>query len=89
MLHGMRNAQIWASDTGSKGRPPYVLTMQDDGNAVVYDGDGAALWSSGTNGESNVYLEVLDTGAVVVKNDDDEVFWASDNSKIGDLELAD
>jgi hypothetical protein len=42
---------IWA--TGSRGgrsygTGPYTLRMQDDGNLVMYDSTGLALWASGT-----------------------------------------
>ena len=88
MLSNKQNEAIWSSDTANNGNLPYVLTMQADGNAVLYDHDGVPMWASNTNGEDNVYLEVLDTGAFVVRNDDGKVFWASDNDRIGDLELA-
>ncbi|WP_246070392.1 hypothetical protein [Paenibacillus kobensis] len=39
---------IWASNTGGTGAGN-TLVMQDDGNLVIYNATGKALWSSGTN----------------------------------------
>jgi hypothetical protein len=47
VLYDNRNP-IWASNTQHKGRSCYLI-MQSDGNAVIYDGEGRAIWSSGTD----------------------------------------
>lgn len=39
----------WSSKTDGKGTPPYVFTLQQDNNMVVYDSKGSVLWSSNTN----------------------------------------
>jgi microsomal dipeptidase-like Zn-dependent dipeptidase len=40
----------WSSNTKGKGTPPYMLTMQDDGNLVLYDSTNTPTWASGTSG---------------------------------------
>ena len=39
---------IWASGTNGKGVPPTKITMQDDGNLVIYDTYNTATWASNT-----------------------------------------
>jgi hypothetical protein len=41
----------WASNTYGKGVAPRHITMQDDGNLVIYDANGHATWASGTYGK--------------------------------------
>ena len=43
------NSLIWASETSGKGTPPYNLTMQSDGNLVLYDSKNSPLWNSKTS----------------------------------------
>jgi hypothetical protein len=38
---------IWATDTWNKGKEPYVLVLQDDGNLVLYDSTSTSSWASG------------------------------------------
>ena len=40
----------WFSNSKGKGTPPYKLTMQDDGNLVVYDSTNTPTWATGTYG---------------------------------------
>jgi hypothetical protein len=40
---------VWASNTYGKGAPPRYITMQYDGNLVIYDDNGHATWASGTD----------------------------------------
>jgi hypothetical protein len=40
----------WSSNSKGKGTPPYKLTMQDDGNLVVYDSTNTPTWATGTYG---------------------------------------
>jgi hypothetical protein len=37
----------WASETAGHGKGKSALVMQNDGNLVLYDGDGKPLWASG------------------------------------------
>ncbi|MFD7449026.1 hypothetical protein [Kitasatospora sp. NPDC059827] len=45
---------LWNS--GTQGRSAGEAVMQDDGNFVVYDGNGNAAWSSGTSGCGGYYV---------------------------------
>lgn len=40
---------IWSSKTNGKGYGPHTLTMQLDGNLVLYDMEKRAIWATGTN----------------------------------------
>ena len=55
----------WASNTLGKG---HTLVMQHDGNLVIYNTSGTAVWNSDTSGNNNAYLELEDTGTLYIKN---------------------
>jgi hypothetical protein len=40
--------------------------MQGDGNFVVYDAHGAAVWATGTNGSGGNVLAVQNDGNLVI-----------------------
>ena len=40
----------WWSVTAGKGTAPYMLTMQDDGDLVLYDATNIPIWATGTKG---------------------------------------
>jgi len=40
--------KVWMSSTGGGGAAPYKLVVQEDGNAVIFDGSGASLWTTHT-----------------------------------------
>lgn len=42
--------QLWSSETANVAPGPYTLTMQDDGDCVLFGGSGVRLWASGTSG---------------------------------------
>ena len=44
--------------------------MQEDGNLVLYDVGGTALWHTSTHGSPGAYLAVQDDGNVVVYRGD-------------------
>lgn len=62
------------SVTSCDGR--FALVHQGDGNIVVYDVNGGALWSSGTQGES--------TNALVMQNDGNLVLYTAGGSPLWD-----
>ncbi|CAN0243197.1 unnamed protein product, partial [Ectocarpus sp. 4 AP-2014] len=37
---------FWSSETANCGPPPYTLTMQDDGQCVLFDGRWKARWAT-------------------------------------------
>jgi hypothetical protein len=52
----------WASGSNGKGVAPRHITMQNDGNLVIYDAEGHATWASGTQGKGrSPYKLVLQT----------------------------
>ena len=38
---------LWRSDTSGKGKPPFQAILQSDGNFVIFDGGGNALFCVG------------------------------------------
>lgn len=67
----------WAnvSNTEGKGKAPFRLKYQTDGNLVLYDGDNVATWSTGTaNKNSNVVALQSDGNLVMFNNND--VIWS-------------
>ncbi|MFF7459589.1 RHS repeat domain-containing protein [Kitasatospora sp. NPDC008115] len=67
VLTSLRSGQaLWASNT--QNHPGARATMQDDGNFVVYDPQGAALWSTQTTaGAGSGYFAVVqDDGKFIV-----------------------
>ncbi|KAJ3271939.1 hypothetical protein HDV01_006073 [Terramyces sp. JEL0728] len=74
---------IWTSHTyigihdGQHNCDNSIAKMQTDGNFVVYDGNGHALWATGTHG-SNFYAIVQDDGNFVIYDPTNEkAVWAS------------
>jgi len=63
----------------------YELTLQDDGNLVLYAGE-QAVWSTGTNGKNVVRAEVQADGNFVLYTPDDPV-WASQTKGAKDVRL--
>jgi len=68
----------------------FMLTMQSDGNLVLYALDNdtlaadatrgkytVALWESGTNGLGGTHCDMQDDGNCVVKNSANEPLWCS------------
>jgi hypothetical protein len=56
-------AAIWSSVTDQTVRGVYTLTVQDDGNVVIYSPSGKALWNTYT--EAGVGLQYGDSGPAV------------------------
>jgi hypothetical protein len=55
----------------------YRLAMQTDGNLVLYDGGGEALWSSRTAGKPVVQCAMQDDGNLVLDDQAGNAVWAS------------
>jgi hypothetical protein len=58
------NDPLWDSKT--TGQPAAKAVMQQDGNFVIYDNQGKALWSSNTWGKNGSYLELDDSGSATI-----------------------
>lgn len=55
---------IWSTNTaGSSGQ---ILSMQGDGNLVLYDMDWQPIWASGTQNNHGAYLAIQDDGNLVI-----------------------
>jgi hypothetical protein len=78
VLKHLRSGRVmWA--TGTNDKPAFRLTMQDDGNLVVYSRDSRPLWASGVTGPQMRRGQVLtlqDDGNLVVTSRG-RVYWAS------------
>lgn len=64
-----------ADNTGSK------LAFQADGNLVIYNDDGKAVWATGTaddqqGGKGGARMDLSDTGVFRVLNSDGKVIWS-------------
>jgi hypothetical protein len=51
--------------------------MQVDGNFVVYAGNGAPVWATGTSGVLNARLVVHNDGNVVIYSSSNVSVWAT------------
>ena len=49
--------------------------MQLDGNLVIYDGQGLAVWATSTAGNSNARLILQDDGNVVLYSAANQPLW--------------
>ncbi len=67
------NQVVWTANppTATAGR----TTLQADGNFVVYDGTGTAVFFTGTSGNPGARLVVQDDGNVVVYGADGQALW--------------
>jgi aqualysin 1 len=54
-----------------------VAIMQTDGNFVVYNSAGAAVWASGTGGNPGAFLRVQSDGNVVVYSGSGRALWST------------
>ncbi|XP_039140857.1 mannose-specific lectin-like [Dioscorea cayenensis subsp. rotundata] len=71
---------IWASGTNGRGTNCRV-TMQSDGNLVIYDNNNKAVWASNTNVGQGHYVLILqkDRNVVIYGG----ALWATNTNKIG------
>jgi sensor c-di-GMP phosphodiesterase-like protein len=71
----------WSSKTDGKGTPPYVFTLQQDNNMVVYDSKGSMLWSSNTNkGPLNFSRFNIMSGGAYLRSAQGEVLYVMPNN---------
>ena len=78
-LQKISSSCIWSSATFNKGRGPYRLIMQDDGNLVIYDADNKATWATGTHGKgSGCHFYCQEDGNLVIYDNQKRPIWASD-----------
>ncbi len=61
----------------------FRLTLQTDGNAVVYNSSNAALWSSNTSGKASAKIIMQGDGNLVIYNASNGFIWGSVNGNGG------
>jgi hypothetical protein len=76
---------VWAincwpdcNSTGFQGnafQPAGYLTMQTDGNLVVYNSSAAPVWHASTFGNPGAYLTIWDDGSLFVYRSDGDLLW--------------
>jgi hypothetical protein len=64
--HFCKENKIWSTKTEGKGKAPYQLGVQNDGDVVLYDGTMTALWKLPLPGHVN-----RGTGPYTLFMDDD------------------
>ena len=75
---------VWSSKTYGKGAAPYNLSMQNDGNLVLYDGRRFVIWASNTMGKGEMPYRLImqDNGNLVMKDGKNLMFWASSTRQV-------
>jgi len=70
-------ATHWSTNTGGKGTAPYHLTLQGDGNLVLYDATSTPLWQSGTAGQGvgPYRLKIRDQHYLAVVDSNSTPLW--------------
>ncbi|WP_327067733.1 ricin-type beta-trefoil lectin domain protein [Kitasatospora sp. NBC_01302] len=69
------NNALWSSQTW--GNPGGGVTLQRDGNLVVFDGNRRQLWSSGTAGHPYDYAVVQNDCNFVIYDGDGKPLWST------------
>jgi hypothetical protein len=82
LIHTLNGTEIekWSSKTNTSTAPkPFKLTMQTDGNLVLYDVNGHAVWASDTqnSGEARHRLIRQSDGNLVIYAKNNEPTWSS------------
>ena len=70
-------SQLRAGEEARSADGRCVLVYQGDGNLVLYDANGTALWSSGTAGVSTGRTVMQGDGNLVIYDGDGTAVWAS------------
>jgi hypothetical protein len=73
---------LWASNTGGVGQGPFKLVQQNDGNLVVYQGNGQPTWSSNTwnSGTAPYRLVIQNDRNLVLYDAGNNAKWASNTN---------
>jgi hypothetical protein len=79
-LVGPTRKRLWES--GTRGRGGGLLSMQRDGDLVIYDAARTrAIWSTGTKGHPGAFLAVQDDGNVVIYAGSRTPIWSTGTSR--------
>jgi len=73
----------WSTNTAGKGTGPFRLTLQGDGNLVLYDSKSTSLWSSGTvnTGVGPWTLKIRDQVHLAIVDFNGEPIWTAKAAK--------
>ena len=82
LIHTLNGTKIekWSSKTNTSTAPkPFKLTMQTDGNLVLYDVNGHAVWASDTqnSGEAPRRLVMQLDGNLAIKDKNCKTTWCT------------
>ncbi|MFT5694607.1 MAG: hypothetical protein ACI9QQ_000582 [Myxococcota bacterium] len=78
-VNGVTGGVLWQSNTAGAGGGCYA-ELQGDGNFVLKDSGGQALWSSGTSGTSGAELRLQSDGNLAVYNGAGEPLWNANSN---------
>jgi hypothetical protein len=67
------NKALWSSRTN--GKSASSLSMQPDGNLVIYNTAGKAIWNTRTNGKGAAFLQIQQDGNLVLYKTNGGVMW--------------
>lgn len=71
--------ELWSTNVKEKNVRPGKVTMNHDGNLVLYDADGKIYWTSGTNrrGVGPYRMELQNNGSIAIFDSKNENLWDS------------
>ena len=72
-----QNEKLKASEELKSENGKYKLVLQGDGNLVVYESQGKALWNSDTLGSGAIECVMQSDGNLVLKHRNGRVVWAT------------
>lgn len=81
LINNSSGAPVWSS--GTSGHATSTLSMQSDGNLVLYSTSSVALWHTGTHGNAGAALVMHDSGNLVVYGAAWRVLWMTDTDYAG------
>jgi len=81
--------QVWETKTHGKGKGPYKLVMQQDGNAILFDNHNTHIWATNTAGKGKkpYRLVLQDDGNLVIYSHEGTSTWATKTAEPKQHEL--
>lgn len=79
--------ELLANQSLTSANGQYRLTLQSDGNLVLRNSAGTALWSSKTNGSDAVRFRLQSDGNLVLRNASGTSVWSSGTAGRGGVRL--
>jgi len=76
LVNGAPGLRLWDTNTAGAGTN-CRLDFQSDGNLVLYNGSGHALWAAGTSGTSGAVFRIQSDGNMVIYNGAGLPLWTS------------